>query len=128
MRLQQYLPQACWPKVVDFLAVLLLLPVATQQHQLETQNFLVAQVGHPQAQLQRPAEVVLEDPAAQAATAELAPYLPASSMVVLAAVAVVVQRRAVVMALLDSPALVQANRVVLVAHPTAVPAVLLLWA
>jgi hypothetical protein len=112
--------------VVDFLAVLLLLPVALLRLRLEIQNFLVAQVGHLQAELQRPAGAELEDPAVPAATAEMAPYLPASSMVVLVAVVAVVQRREVVMAPPDNPALVQDNLAVQVAHPTAVLAELLL--
>jgi hypothetical protein len=49
-------------------------------------------------------------------------------MVVAEQAAAVVQRRPVVMALLDSPALVQANQAEQAAHPTAVQAELLLWA
>jgi hypothetical protein len=67
---------AFWPKVVDFLAVLLLLQVALLSLRLEIQNFPVAQVGHLQAKLQRLVEVELEDPALLAATAELVLYLP----------------------------------------------------
>jgi hypothetical protein len=48
-------------------------------------------------------------------------------MVVAAQAAAAVQRRPVVMALLDSPALVQANRAEQAADPTAVQAELLLW-